>query len=160
MIDHDRHEGRRAIGPCRGQMIELLDLRKTDIYLRLTRSPQILEHVRQAMQRLRPEDQIDERRTRGDPLAFLTGDAAADADDHLGALLLEKPPFSQQRKHLFLGFFTHRAGIDQQQVGLRGIFRADHSMGGLKYILHLAGVVLVHLAAECLYVYKTRHVSP
>ena len=33
-------------------------------------------------------------------------------------------------------------------------------MGGLKYILHLAGIVLVHLAAERLNVYKTGHFSP
>ncbi len=141
-------------------MIELLDLRKTDVHLRLTRTLQFLEHVRQAMQRLRPEHQIDERRARGNPLAFLTGDAAADTDDHLRALLLEQPPFSEQGKHLFLSFLAHRAGIDQQQVGLRGILRADHSMGGLKQILHLAGIVLIHLAAERLYVNKTGHLSP
>ena len=115
---------------------------------------------RQTVQRLRPEHQIDERRARGDPLALLAGDTAADADDHLRTLLLEQPPFSQQGKYFFLGLFAHRAGIDQQHVGLRGILGADHSVGGLKYVLHFAGIVLVHLAAERLYVNKTGHVSP
>ena len=48
---------------------------------------QLAEHLRQPMQGLRPEHQVDVRRARGDRLAFLAGDAAADADDHVRALL-------------------------------------------------------------------------
>ena len=41
---------------------------------------QLADHVGQAMQGLRTEHQVHERRPRGDALPFLAGDAAADAD--------------------------------------------------------------------------------
>ena len=74
----------KARAPCRarrGQVVELLDLREAHVDHRAARAAQLRDHLRQAMQRLRPEHQIDERRARGDRLALLAGDAAADADD-------------------------------------------------------------------------------
>jgi hypothetical protein len=90
---------------------------------------QALHHLRQAVQGLRSEHQIHEGRPRGDPLAFLAGHAAADADDHMGALLLEQPPFAQQREHLLLRLLAHRAGVHQQHVGLGRVVGAGHAIG-------------------------------
>ena len=100
------------------------------------------------MQGLRTEHQIDERRPRRDALALLAGHAAAHADDDVGPRLLQEPPFAEQREHLLLSLFAHRAGIDEQHVRLGGIVGAGHAAGGFEHVLHLRGVVLVHLATE------------
>src|SRR5208283_1846935 len=154
---HDRHEGRRAGGARLRQPVEFLDFREADVDLRAARSPQIVEHGGQAVQGLRSKHQIDEGRARRDALPFLAGDAAAHADHHVRAQLLELPPFPQQGEHFLLCLLAHRTGVDQEQVGLCRIFRSGHAVGGLKHLLHLAGIVLVHLATEGFYVNTAGH---
>ena len=126
--------------------------RKTDVDLRPAGLLQPPEHRRQAVQGLRAEYQIDKRRPRRDALSLLAGDTAADADDHMRALLFEQPPFTQQGKDLLLGLFANRTGIDQQYVRFGRIVGARHAMVCLEHIPHLAGIVLVHLTAEGFYV--------
>ena len=78
-----------AVAPAaRGlrQPVEFLDFRKTDVDLRPAGFLQPVDHRRQAVQGLRAEYQIDERRARRDALALLARDAAADADHHVRAL--------------------------------------------------------------------------
>ena len=109
---------------------------------------QLGEHVRQAVNGLRPENEVDERRTLGDAFAFLAGHAAADADDDLGSQGLQLAPAAEQRKDLFLGLFAHRAGIEQQQVGLGRVLGRLIAARHAQDVRHPGGVVLVHLAAE------------
>ena len=136
---------------CR-QAVEFFDFRKADVDLRPAGLLQPVQHRRQAVQGLRAEHQVDERRPRGDALALLARHAAAHPDDHMRALLLEQPPFAEQGEDLFLRLFAHGTGIDQQHVRLGGIVGARHAMGGFEHVPHLAGIVLVHLAAERFYV--------
>jgi len=65
---------------------------------------------------------------------------------------LNSRQFAQQGKHLFLGLFPNGAGIDQQHVRLSRIVGTRHAMGSLEHVPHLAGIVLVHLAAKSFYV--------
>ena len=147
----------RARGASLRQPVEFLDLRKADVDLRTPGLPQALEHRGEAVQRLRPEYQVDVGRAGRDAVPFLARDAAADSDHHVRSLLLEKAPFPEQREHLFLRLLPHRAGIDQEHVGLRRVVGPGHPMGCLEHVLHLAGVVLVHLTTECLYVNRSGH---
>ena len=69
---------------------------------------------------------------------------------------LELAPAPELREHLFLRLLTHRAGVEQQQVRLRGIFGRLVIARCTQHVRHAGGVVLVHLAAEGLEVYA-RH---
>ena len=100
----------------------------------------------QAVQRLRAEHHIDIGRARDDGRAFLAGDAAADADQH--ALGLQVLDAAQVAEDLFLRLFAHRAGVEQDQVGLVDVLRVLVALGGVQHVAHLVRVVLVHLAAE------------
>ena len=105
-------------------------------------------HLRQAVQGLRAEHQIDVGRALDDGFAFLGGHAAAHADQQIriGALELLQP--AQVGKHFFLGFFAHGAGVEQDDVGVFRRVGADQAIGGAQDVGHLVRVVLVHLAAE------------
>ena len=84
---HDRDERGRARRARLRQAVEFLDFRKTDVDLRtagFASGPASI--VRQAVQGLRAEHQVDERRPRGDALALLARHAAAHPDDHMRPL--------------------------------------------------------------------------
>ena len=51
-------------------------------------------------------------------------------------------------KYFFLRLFAHRAGVEQNDVGLRRIVGRFHAIRGVQHIGHFFRVVLVHLAAE------------
>jgi hypothetical protein len=77
----------KAVAPStrgRGQAVELLDFGKGNVDLRLRRCARRRDQLRQAVQRLRPEHEIDVGRAGNDRRAFLAGDAAADADQQAG----------------------------------------------------------------------------
>jgi hypothetical protein len=82
------------------------------------RSPAALDHLRQAVQGLRAEHQVDIGRAFDDGRAFLAGHAAADADQH--ALLLQVLDAAEVAEHLLLRLLAHRAGVEEDQVGLLG----------------------------------------
>ncbi len=102
------------------------------------------------MQRLRPEHEIDVGGARDDRATFLTGDATPDADQHAGALALEVFDAAEVVKDLFLRLYAHRAGVEQDHVGIGRVGRGHHAVGGAKHVGHLRRIVLVHLTAESL----------
>ena len=65
-----------------------------------------------------------------------------------GPQRLQLAPAAEQRKDFFLGLLAHRAGIEQQQVGLGRVFRRLIAARDAQDVRHAGGVVLVHLAAE------------
>ena len=77
-----------------------------------------VQHLRQAVDGLRAEHQIDIGCALGNRRTLLAGDTAADTDQHIGAGLLQFAHATEIGKHLFLGFFPHRAGVEQDQIGL------------------------------------------
>ena len=104
------------------------------------------DHLRQAVQRLRAEHQVDVGRALDDRRAFLAGDAAAHADQH--ALGLEVLDAAEVAEHLLLRLLADRAGVEQDQVGLLDVVRRLVALGRVQHVGHLARVVVVHLAAE------------
>src|SRR5215831_1842770 len=102
------------------------------------------------MQRLRTEHHVDVRRTRANRVALLTRDATADTDQETRLRRLQRFPAPELRKHFLLRLLTHRARVQQQDIGvLRRSYR--HETESLaQEIEHPRGVVLVHLTALCL----------
>ena len=76
------------------------------------------DQLGQAVQGLRAEHHVDEGRARHDGRAFLAGHAAADADDEIGVGLLEMAHPAEVVEHLFLRLLAHRAGVEQDDVGV------------------------------------------
>src|SRR6516225_4925791 len=130
---HDRNVGARAFGTRWRQMIELLDLGEADIDHGATVKAQLLDHLRQPVQCLRAEYQIDERRA---------------LDDGLGPAGLQATPLAKQREHLLLRLLAHRAGVHQQHIRLVRIFGGSEPHVIAQHVRHAGGVVLVHLATE------------
>ena len=84
-----------------------------------------LDQLRQPMQRLRAEYEIDIRRARDDRGALLARDAAAHADNEVRAALLFRCSHAPQIvKHFFLRFFAHRARVEEDHVGVFGVAAA------------------------------------
>ena len=81
----------------------------TDINAR----PSRIEQRRQAMQCLRTEHDVDERRADADRIALLTRNATADANQQPRLRDLQRFPAAELGKHLFLRFFANRTGIEQ-----------------------------------------------
>ena len=154
---HDRHERGRAFRPGRGQVIEFFDFGKTDINHARMLFTDGLEHLRQAVNRLRTEHEIDIRRALLDGFALLARHAAAHADNKFGLVLLPGFPAAELGEHLFLGFLADRAGIQQKHVGFFGVVGEFKIVGFSQHVGHLVRVIFVHLAAECLDIQLARH---
>ena len=106
----------------------------------------LVQQLGQAVQGLRAEDHVDIGRARDDGRAFLAGHAAADADLHAAGL--EVLDAAQVGEHLLLRLLAHRAGVEEDQVGLVHVGGRLVALGGVQHVGHLVRVVLVHLAAE------------
>ena len=132
----------------RRQIVELLDFREGDIDLRLAQSPTFGNQLRQAMQGLRAEDDIHVRRAGDDRRAFLAGHAAADANHQIGLRLLQQPHPAEVVKNPLLRLLAHRAGVEENDVGVFGSVGLDDVFGGSEHVGHLVRIVLVHLAPE------------
>ena len=144
---HDRDEGGDAFLARLGQMIEFFDFREGNVHLCALCTFARLDHLRQAMQGLRTEYQIDIRRALDQGGAFLACDTAADADHEIRLVRLQFAPAAELREHLLLRLLADRAGIDQDHVGF-GLVRGQfQTMRNREHIGHLGRVVLVHLAA-------------
>ena len=78
------------------------------------------DQVGQAVQRLRAEHDVDVRRALDDGRALLRCDAAADADDEVGALRLERAHAAQVVEHPLLRLLAHRARVEQDDVRVLG----------------------------------------
>ena len=149
---HDGNESGAVRGLCNWQVIELLDLGKTDVDLRLASCAPRRNELRQAMQCLRTEHHIHVRRTFDNGLAFLAGNAAADPDQQIRVFLLQGTRPSQIGEHLLLRLLANGTGIEQNDVGLFRLVGLHHAFAGAQHVRHLVRVVLVHLAAISLYV--------
>src|SRR5690606_13177675 len=154
---HDRDEGARAFAARRRHPVELLDLGEADVDLRTAGGAATLDHLGQAVQRLRPEDEIDVGRAPDDRLALLAGDAAADADQQIGSLALERARAPELGDHLLLCLLAHRAGVEQDDVGVLDAVGPARAFARRQDVGHAVGVVLVHLAPEGADVQLLRH---
>ena len=143
---HDRDKGARPFYPRRRQVVELFDFRKADIHLRMLLPLALGQQLGQAVQGLRAKHHVHIGRALDDFFPFLAGDATTHADQH--PFLLEVFDAPQVGKDFFLRFFTHRAGVEQNQVGLFGVVCRLIPFGCAQHIGHLGRVVLVHLAAK------------
>ena len=144
---HDRDKGGRAVYARLWQRVELFDLGEADVHLRLVSGARSVDHLGQAVQGLRAEDHVDVGGAVADGGAFLTGDAAANADDQLGILLFQRAPASQLGKDLFLRLLADRAGVEQDDIRLVGVVGQLHCLVVAEQVCHARAVILVHLAA-------------
>src|SRR5262245_28831754 len=109
------------------------------------------------MQRLRTEHEVDVGCARDDRTAFLTRDAAAHADDQARPRALEVLHAPQIGEHLLLRLLAHRAGVEEDEVGVLRALAALVAVGGGEHVGHAVRVVLVHLAPEGADVDALRH---
>jgi hypothetical protein len=116
--------------------------------LRAARGAALLEKLREAVQRLRTEDEVHVGRAADDLLALLARDAAGHADHELRARALERLHAAEIGEHLLLRLLAHRAGIEEDEVGFRRVRGLLEALGGGEHVGHLLRVVLVHLAPE------------
>jgi len=149
---HDRHERARTVDARRRQVIELFDFRERDVDLRAAALAAFVDHLRQTVQRLRTEHQIDIRRARYDRRAFLACHAAAHADDQIRIRFLQLAHAAEIGENFFLRFFAHRARVEQNDVRVFRRVGLDESFSRAEYVDHLVGVVLIHLAAKGFYI--------
>ncbi len=154
---HDRHVRGRAVDRRRRQMVELLDVGKRDVDLRATGRAAVADQLRQPVQGLRAEHDVDVRRALHDGGAFLARHAAADADDEIRFQRLQRAHATQIVEHPLLRAFAHRARVEQDDVGVFGAVGEREPVGGGEHVGHLVRVVLVHLAAERADVELLRH---
>ena len=144
------HGQERAAARARrcGDRVELLDRGEGHVDDAGASRADLPDHRGQAVQRLRTEHEVDERRAFQYRGALLARDATADADDQVGALLFELAPTAEQREHLLLRLLAHGARVQQQHV--RVLCRANGARIDRIHedVGHLGRIVLVHLAAK------------
>ena len=93
---------------------------KRDVDLRHPGRAPRADERRQPVQRLRAEDDIDVRGAPDDGGALLARHAAADADDEVRALRLQRAHAAEIVEHALLRLFAHRARVEQDDVGVLG----------------------------------------
>ena len=125
-----------------------------------TRTPG--QQLRQAMIGLRADNEIDERRTLHQELAFRLGHATGNGQDHVAvtavASRFPQPSQAAQLRIDLLGrLLADMAGIEHHEIGIRrGL---DHAVAVSRQgVRHTIGVVDVHLAAVGLDEEVLRHV--
>lgn len=92
----------------------------------------MINHFRQAVQGLRPENDIHIIGPFADMGTFLRRHAAADADNQIRPGFLQHPPAAQLMKHLLRRFFPDGAGIEQQDIRLFGVVRQLVAVGAIQ----------------------------
>ncbi len=145
---HDGHKGRIAFHACGGQGVELFDFRKADVHLRAAAVAALDDKFGQTMQGLWSEHHVHVGSTTNNGVTFLTGDTATHANHQIGIERFQMLNPAQIREHLFLRFFAHRTGIEQDDVCFFGVGGQLHGAILIQDIGHFFGVVLVHLAAK------------
>ena len=128
-------------------MVKLFNLGEADVHLRALLALALGQQLGQAVQGLRAKHHIYIRCPLDDLGAFLAGHAAAHANQH--ALGFEVLHPAQVAEDFFLRLLAHRAGVEQNQIGLVHVLRGLITLGRAEHIGHLVRVVLVHLAAKC-----------
>ncbi len=143
---HHRNEGAGAVDARFGQAVELLDLGEADVHLSCLGGACGVDHLRQTVQGLRAEDHVDIGRAVADRRAFLAGHAAADTNYQVRVGQLQLTPAAELGEHLVLRLLADRAGIEQDHVGVFGLFRDLQGLMLAQQVDHARAVVLVHLA--------------
>ena len=113
---HNRDKSTRAINTWLWQVIELLDFREGDINDGDTVNFGGIDHLWHTVQGLRAKHHIDMSGTFANCFAFLTGDTATDPDNQVRFFLFQLSPATELVEKFFLCFFTHRAGVDEQDI--------------------------------------------
>ncbi|VFT72641.1 Uncharacterised protein [Klebsiella aerogenes] len=104
---HNRNKGGRAVGARLWQAIELFNFREADIHHRAAVAAHGVNHLRQAVQGLRPENNIDIVCALTNMVAFLGGHAAANANNQVRVFLFQQLPASELMENFFLGLLTN-----------------------------------------------------
>ena len=94
-----------------------------------------------------PERDVDEREPLEDLVLDRLRPAAADADDPLGILALERPRLVEVGDEALVGLLADRARVEEDQIGVAALRRLAVPER-LEHALHPLRVVLVHLAPE------------
>lgn len=89
---HNRDKGGRPFGARLWQAIEFFNFREADINYRTAVAAHGVNHLRQAVQGLRPENNIDIVRALANMVAFTGSHAAADANNQVRVLLFQQLP--------------------------------------------------------------------
>ena len=105
------------------------------------------QELREPVHLAGPEGDVDEREAREDLVLERLGPAAADADHAGRVLALEAAGLAEMGDQVVVGGLADRAGVEEDQVGLRALRRLGVAER-LEHAAHVLGVVLVHLAAE------------
>jgi hypothetical protein len=119
--------------------------RLEDLDLRLLLHPCALEEDRQRADVVRAEHHVHPWRPAGDLAAVLLREAAPDGDLHAGVLGLDRRQVPEVPVEPVVGVLPHRAGVEDDDVGLGIVGRRDVA-GPLKQAGEPLGVVDVHLA--------------
>ena len=96
---------------------------------------------------VRPEHDVDVRRSREHDVAVLLREAAADRDLQVGPFVLQRLEVTEMPVQLVVGVLTDAARVEDDDVGGREIVGRLHALGR-EQARDAFGVVLVHLAAE------------
>jgi hypothetical protein len=143
---HHRDEGGRAVDAGLGQAVELLDLREADVDDATAPAGALVDHLRQPVQGLRAEDEVDVGRALAD-LALLAGHAAADADDQLRVALLPGFPAAELMRRPSPAPFSRIEQVLSRMTSASSSRPSAPGRGSRRAGPHARGVVLVHLAA-------------
>ncbi len=145
---HDRYEGFYTADS--GSAFRIFHVSRVAVKSRLHRSGaggfDLLDQIRQLVNVVRAEYQIEMGHALEQVLPFLLRHAAADADDHAVAIVFKFLPTAQRAVNFLLGLVAHAASVEQNQirridaVGLH-VVAAAHDLGDP------FGIVQVHLAA-------------
>src|SRR5690554_3587982 len=140
---HDGDKGGGPIYASRRHRVEFFDLGKADVYLRTPLCASLGDQFRQAVQGLRPKDNINIGCALDDGVAFLAGHAAAHADDEVRIVLFKVLYAPEIGKHFLLCFLAHRTGVEQNDVCFVRILRELHALRFAKDVDHLVRVIFV-----------------
>ena len=144
---HHRYKSGRAFHLWFRQTVEFFNLREGNVHLRLPRRLPLFQELRQAVQRLRPENHVYPRRAAKDIFPFLARNTPADGNPHARAEFLQFADAPQIGKRFFLRLFADGAGDDHDEIGVVRFSNAFVPLGAHE-VDDARGVIVVHLAAE------------
>jgi hypothetical protein len=142
---HHGHVGaqtRRAVGP-RG---DLHQWRLAGLDDRAPLAPHALDQARHLADGRRAEHEIDDGRPPADLVMVKLRHASHHAHDHVRPPRLDLAQFAELREDLVFGLLADRAGVEEDEVGVRFVFGQLVRLR-LEQPRHPLGVVLVHLTA-------------
>ena len=104
------------------------------------------DHLRELADVVRPEDEVDVRDAREEPVLLLLRHAARHRDER-AAPRLHLAVAAERGEELLLRLLAHRAGVEEDEIRVLGAVRARERVAP-EQLDHPVGVRGVHLAAE------------